>query len=582
MSIVKKLKSARTLQDLAEILGYKTSALSYILYHTAENKKYKEFEIPKASGGARKIKAPIPKLKLLQRRLAKELYAYLDEIENKAKPFKVVSHGFVKNQTIITNAQVHKRRRYVLNLDLEEFFPTINFGRVRGVFIKDKRFEFDPNIATRIAQIACHDHMLPQGSPCSPIISNIVGRLLDVRLVRLAREHKCTYSRYADDITFSTNQREFPTHLAYADPAGSGGWLLGHVLTKEIQGTGFQINTRKTRMQFRNSRQLVTGLLANEKPNVRPEYYRTVRAMCSSLFKTGVYHRMVPAPLMGGAVGGPDVKQEHNTFSVIEGMLGHIYQVRNAVDRRESLEKKKFPTATRVLFHRLLFFKNFVAMNRCVIITEGKTDAVYLKAAIERQTKFHPRLGAFEKAKFSLKVRFLRFTDTVDDVLQLGRGVEDLKFLIRDYAKVLKTYKHLPLKHPVIMIIDNDEGTKEVFGMLRQIAPVHTGISLTSTGQFYRVTANLYLIKTPETGINKGMTCIEDLFDPAVLAVKLDGKDFDPNKKHNASGKYGKHVFAEKVIRPNKATLNFDKFDPLLERIVAVMDDYAANPTIMP
>jgi retron-type reverse transcriptase len=577
VSIVEDLKKAKSLDDLAAILGYKSSGLSYILYKSNSTTVYAEFKIPKRNGGVRIVKAPEAKLKLLQRRLANVLYIYLEEIEDKKKPFKTVSHGFAKGKSIITNATVHKRSRYVLNLDLEDFFPTINFGRVRGLFIKDKRFEFHPSVATCIAQIACHDNTLPQGSPCSPIISNIVGRLLDVRLVRLAKIHKCTYSRYADDITFSTNQKEFPVDLAYPDPSGLGEWLLAQALTNEINGTGFAINAKKTRMQVRGSRQLATGLLVNEKVNVRPEYYRTVRSMCSSLFQTGSYYRMMPAALLGKPAADPDIKVEHKDFGVIEGMLGHIYHVRNTVDRRESAEKKKFPTTTRKLYHRLLFFKNFVTLDMPLIVTEGKTDPAYLKAAVERLPKFHPRLGILDKGKLKTAIRFMNFSSAVHDVLQLGRGVEDLKFFILRYKDIIESYKYRPLMHPVIVLIDNDEGTKEIFGVMRQITS-HNDISTVKSEPFYRISSNLYVVKTPETGKNKGMTCIEDLFDPMLFKTVLNGKVFDPDKKHNEKGKYGKHVFVEKVIRPNKAVIDFSKFDPLLSRIVAVLDDYAVKP----
>jgi hypothetical protein len=81
---------------------------------------------------------------------------------------------------------------------------------VRGFFVKDRNFALQEKVATVIAQITCHDNELPQGSPCLPVISNLVGHLLDTRLARFAKFHKCTYSRYADDITFSTNRKEYP------------------------------------------------------------------------------------------------------------------------------------------------------------------------------------------------------------------------------------------------------------------------------------------------------------------------------------------------------------------------------------
>lgn len=264
------------------------------------------------------------------------------------------------------------------NLALKDFFPSINFGRVRGMFMKDKRFGLDPKIATLIAQIACHDHVLPQGSPCSPVISNIVGHLLDIRLVRFAKAQKCTYSRYADDITFSTNGKSFPTDVAAPIPGSVHDWALGAVLLKEIDKAGFAVNPGKTRMQYRGSRQVVTGLLVNEKPNIRPEYYRTVRAMCWSLFNSGSYYRMVPAALAGGKAGDPDGKEIATSLAPLQGMLGHVYHVRDQVDTRPSAEKKndKTATATRKLYARFLFYRNFVVAPKPLIIPEGKTDPI--------------------------------------------------------------------------------------------------------------------------------------------------------------------------------------------------------------
>src|SRR6202040_3753547 len=102
--------------------------------------KYVTFDIPKRKGGKRSISAPHPMLALLQHRLSKLLYDCLVELKKGPSPWRSLAHGFEQNRSIITNATLHKRRRYVLNLDLEDFFPSINFGRVRGFFIKDQHF----------------------------------------------------------------------------------------------------------------------------------------------------------------------------------------------------------------------------------------------------------------------------------------------------------------------------------------------------------------------------------------------------------------------------------------------------------
>ncbi|MEA3541874.1 MAG: retron Ec67 family RNA-directed DNA polymerase/endonuclease [Pseudomonadota bacterium] len=491
MSSLAKLQAAKSLDDLAAILGYKPAALAYLLYHLPDAQKYTAFTIPKRDGTPRAILAPTPKLKLLQRRLANVLYLALADIDKVGSPRRQLSHGFAKHLSIVTNAAVHKRRRYVLNLDIKDFFPSINFGRVRGMFIKDKRFALDPKIATLIAQIACHDHVLPQGSPCSPVISNVVGHLLDIRLVRFAKAQKCTYSRYADDITFSTNAKAFPPDIAAPVAGSEHDWTLGAALLKEIEKAGFEVNPTKTRMQYRGSRQVATGLLVNEKPNVRPEYYRTVRAMCWSLFNSGTYYRMVPAALAGGKAGDPDVPEPATSLAPLQGMLGHVYHVRDQVDTRPSADKKKdaTATATRKLYIRFLFYRNFVVAPKPLIIPEGKTDTVYLRAAMEKLTAYHPRLGAMDKGKFKPALKFMKFSSTIHDVLQLGNGAGDLFHFIRRYPDALKRYRHRPLPNPIIVLIDNDDGAKEIFGAAKGLGAAH--IARTSTDPFYRLALSL-------------------------------------------------------------------------------------------
>jgi len=570
------LKAATSLEDFATLLGYSPAGLSYILYRQPPALKYRSFTIPKRSGEERLIFAPKPKLKLLQRRLADLLYAVLADIDKAGNPRKPLSHGFAKNLSIVTNAKNHKRKRFVLNFDLKNFFPSINFGRVRGVFINDRRFQFDPTIATLIAQVACHENALPQGSPCSPVISNIIGNLLDIRLVRFARAHKCTYSRYADDITFSTNAKHFPPEVAEPLSFLGDEWVVGANLEAEVSKAGFQINPGKTRMQLRGSRQQTTGLVVNEKPNICSEYYRSVRAMCSSLFNTGSYYRMVPAALSGGEPGEPDVRDQTTKLAPLQGLLGHIYHVRNQIDRRTSSEKKQKPTATRSLYQRFLFYRNFVVAPQPLVVPEGKTDSIYLRAAIERLSEYHPRLGSFEDGKFKQSVKFLNFSPAIHDVLQLGGGYGDLQFFVRQYRISLKRFRHRPLPNPVIVLVDNDSGGKQVFNAAKGLGI--DGISLKSSDPFYRLTENLYLVKTPELG-NEGTSCIENFFKPELFKEKINGKEFDPAKKHGAPDKYSKQVFAEKIVRAKKAEIDFSDFAPLLGRIVAVLDDYAANPT---
>lgn len=505
MTTLERLKAAKKLGDLAQLLGFAPKGLAFILYKIPDADKYTSFEIPKRGGGSRQINAPVPQLALAQKRLAEKLYECLDELQ-KAKPplRRSLAHGFERGRSIITNANLHKRRRYVLNMDLEDFFPSINFGRVRGFFLKDKHFALEPLIATVIAQIVCHENQLPQGSPCSPVVSNLIGHLLDSRLARFAKIHKCTYSRYADDITFSTSRREFPSELAFPVPGTDGKWELGAALREKVEHSGFTINDKKTRMQFRTSRQVTTGLMVNEKINIRQEYWRATRQMCDALFKTGTYYKMVPATLTGGALGDPPVKVNYTTPESLGGILAHIHQVKEHADQREKKEKGEKPTAARQLYRRFLFYKYFIALGQPTIVPEGKTDSIYLRCATKKLPAFHPRLGSFKGDKFESNIRFMNYSSTIHDVLGIGHGTGQLASFVGNYQKTVNKFAHAPLGWPVIVLVDNDDGGQKLFRLVKA-----KKVTFELDDLFYYLGLNLYLVKTPKRAAAPYMSRIE-------------------------------------------------------------------------
>ena len=253
-------------------------------------------------------------------------------------------------------------------------------------------------------------------------------------------------------------------------------------------------------------------------------------------------------------------------------MLAHIHHVKDSVDRRKSTLKKSQPNAARRLYYRFLFFKNFVVLDVPVVVPEGKTDSIYLRTAIRQLPAYHPRLGQIVNGRFESAIRFMHYSRTVHDVLQLGHGTGDLKFFISKYHKIVQGFGHAPLAHPVIVLFDNDDGGAELLGFAE--ANGAPNIAFSSTDPFYYLGLNLYLVKTPEKAATPYKSCIEDLFDPALLKTVLDGKTFNPNKTHNAPGEYGKVAFAERVVVPNAATINFSGFAALLDRIVAVLDHH--------
>jgi len=251
-------------QDIAEVLDISVKQLNYYLYILPEHLRYKRFEIPKKRGGSREIFAPATALKIVQQKLNQVLQSVYE-----AKPS---AHGFVPEKSILSNAQPHARKKYVLNLDLKDFFPSINFGRVRGLFMGYPYYR-NHEVATTLAQICCFNGYLPQGAPTSPVVSNMICAKLDAQLQRVAKKYRGTYTRYADDITFSTSRPKFPSALAYLSDE-TGKIEIGDELKNIIQENWFEIHDRKTRLQPYSKRQEVTGLTVNVFPNVKRDFVR--------------------------------------------------------------------------------------------------------------------------------------------------------------------------------------------------------------------------------------------------------------------------------------------------------------------
>ena len=278
--IVTRFRSLATGHDVADLLEVENSQLHYITSRAQHLYPYHRFEIPKRNGLPRTILAPHRTVKILQRKLLRAL-----SLVYRAHP---AAHGFVPKHSILTNARPHQGKRFVLNVDLEDFFPSITFPRVRGVFMK--RFQMPGAAATVLARICCNtddepDH-LPQGAPTSPIISNMICHSLDHALVGLARDHGVFYTRYADDLTFSTNRRPFPDALAVGY---EGGVLhLGPALVEIVEDqNGFTLNRGKSRLFSRSTRQAVTGLTVNRRANLKRAFVRELRGILHAWHKYG-------------------------------------------------------------------------------------------------------------------------------------------------------------------------------------------------------------------------------------------------------------------------------------------------------
>lgn len=322
--------AARPLQsagDVAKYFSMPLGRLIWALYRAPEQERYRHFEIPKRSGGMRQIHAPVGIVRDLQTRLHAELKQLYRAHPN--------AHGFIDGRNVASNAAGHANKRWVLNIDLEDFFPTINFGRIRGLLLKPP-FQLGPPAAAIVAQIVTHRNGLPQGAPTSPVLSNFIAATLDRRLLRLAREQKLGYSRYADDITFSTDLAQFPPSFAVREQIEGGGFRIvaGEALDQAVRACGFAINAKKVRIQGRGVHQGVTGLCVNTRVNVDRRRIRRIRAMLHAWQKFGLaaaateHLRKYRAPGPRSRHTNPD-----SAFrNIVYGHLSFVKMVRGAAD----------------------------------------------------------------------------------------------------------------------------------------------------------------------------------------------------------------------------------------------------------
>ena len=266
----------KTRADVASMLGISEKSLRYFLYKVRPENMYTTFDVIKKDGTKRVICAPNKELKAIQRKLATALLAVYS-------PKRCV-FGFVNGRNNVANAERHVKRKVVFNIDLKDFFSQIHFGRVRGMLIS-KPYSLSEEAATTIAQIACYERRLPQGAPSSPIITNMICAPLDNALMRLAKKTKCVYTRYADDLSFSTFRAEFDKSIVYIE---NGTVTIGDALQEILDKHSFEVNPKKTILRPRMCRQEVTGLTVNEFPNLRRSYIRQLRAILHSCEKYGV------------------------------------------------------------------------------------------------------------------------------------------------------------------------------------------------------------------------------------------------------------------------------------------------------
>ncbi|MCY9140511.1 retron Ec67 family RNA-directed DNA polymerase/endonuclease [Peribacillus frigoritolerans] len=546
----------KTRNELADFLNIPRKQLSYVLYIKGINNLYTSFEIHKKNGGVRKINAPIEELKDIQRKLAEALYKHKKKKQEKKNN---LSHAFEKNKSIITNAKIHRNKRLVLNIDLENFFESFHFGRVRGFFIKNNNFLLPIEVATVIAQISCYEGKLPQGAPSSPIISNLICEILDHRLLKIAKKYKLDYTRYADDLTFSTNDKNF----------------LGlqtefyKKISKELIRAGFKINEKKKRLQLRDSRQVVTGLVVNKKINVNRIYYKETRAMAHQLYKQGKF----------------EINGELATLNQLEGRFAFINQLtwyNNKIDGAKHNFNKL--SSRELQYQKFLFYKYFFANPKPLIVTEGKTDIAYLKSALKNLYNEYPKLITKKSdGTFEFKVSFLKKTKRLGYFLGIyqdgGSALNNIydffDFKKSNYLRYFKKISNnLPI-NPVILMFDNEiksKGKKPIGQFLNHAKLDDKKREILENKYMVDLIDNLYLLTVPLID-GKSECDIEDLFENITLLHEINGREFTKKDKYDVSKYYGKEMFS-KYILDNYSDINFNEFRSVLDNINNIIDIY--------
>ena len=431
-----------TRNDLADFLGIKRGQLTNILYFKHVDSLYKTFSIPKKNGSERIIHAPNHKLKVIQKRLANALWTHQETIWRTNNIVPSVSHAFQKKKSIITNSVRHRNKRIVINYDLKDFFTSFNFGRVRGFFIKNRYWQLSEEISTVIAQLTCFKGALPQGAPTSPIITNMISNIMDIGLIQLAKKYRLNYTRYADDLTFSTNDIKFAS--------------VYETFFKEfnniVNRAGFTINSQKTRLVFSNNRQEVTGLIVNKRLSVGRDYCKQTEAMANNLYSKGEF----------------TIDDKQGSISQLEGRFSFIDQLErynNIIDHdQHSVHNLRHRERK---YQEFLFYKYFCANPKPLIITEGKTDIIHIKSALKALYLQYPNLISRNNNLWNYNVSFLNRSprlkyffdfqlDGADSMVTIynlysGQGRANI-----NYCERFSEHYGMIANYPVILLFDNE------------------------------------------------------------------------------------------------------------------------------
>lgn len=352
-------------------------------------------------------------------------------------------------------------------------------------------------------------------------------------LLSVTKKYKVNYTRYADDLTFSTNDikiiEKFDDFLKDVN--------------KIVRKNGFNINEEKTRLQYNSSRQVVTGLVVNRKLNISHNYFKETKAMAFSLYTTGKFM----------------IESTEGTMSQLEGRFSFVNQIDKYNNNLDSnFKKRNFRTLNKreEQYRRFLFYKYFYCNERPLIVTEGKTDILYIKAALKKLYADYPELIKKKADEFQFKVSFLKRSYLLEYLFGFGKdGADSIKNLynyfngnngFKDYYHYFQKYCYHQPKFPIIFIFDNElnNNKKPLSNFINHVNMENSSKNDFEQKLYIKLIEDSNLFLATNHLVKGKKECeIEDLFDDDLLELNINGKVFDKSGKKDNKKYYSKDFF---------------------------------------
>lgn len=571
---IDRLRKCTCIADLVSEFKLKITAkeFGYVVYHLSDDLKYEEFDIPKKNGTLRRIHSPKPALKYIQKEFSSIIFNCINEIRLDNVNYLACNHAFERDKSIVSNADLHKNKKFILNIDIKDFFGSIHYGRIKGFLVNDSHFKLNEKVSQVIARLATYHKILPQGSPLSPILATLIGNIMDVRFLKLAKKYRFSYSRYADDITLSSN-KSFDKDIVYWCENNEK-WVAGKKVINILTDSGFAINQEKTRVSYSNDRQTVTGVVVNKQRNVTSEYRRTNRAMVYSLLSTGTF-RINDSPggieqLIGRLNHSIYVKYYDSNFSKDLDVSERV-QIKKSKQKEliKIINSNWLPNKANSqladhqmrLLRSVIYFKYIINVGQTTIFPEGFTDPIYFNVAKEM-------------LNINNNIRFQQLNNGLKKLGLLGGAacINSFVINIKENSDKFICHKQIEVipKYPVIFILDYDDGLDNCGFILKEIQ---------INQQYIFIRDNIYVLLLKPKGKAKNhhkekenMACIENF-------ILFENKPIEPNSTDseaiNFKGKIIKKGLFAKYLSQNSVEFDYKLFSEIFSKIEEIEEDYA-------